>query len=197
MLTPSKVVAAAAVAALMGTMLMVGPFTTRDDGDPATPASLGDQPIVTLVSGGMSGYFASDSQGSTSSHDWGYTITDALGTWQLEMSDERLSGRSRMRTDYYARSGSEFGPFAFSMYLENDGRSWAGSGVGYMDPIATEGEPGGIQANAVLAGQDGYEGLTAILAMESPDGSFEWEVTGAIQPLGVPPMPGAAPTTFE
>ena len=66
-----------------------------------------------------------------------------------------------------------------------------------MDPIATEGEPGGIQANAVLAGQDGYEGLTAILAMEAPDGSFEWEVTGAIQPLGVPPMPGAAPTTFE
>lgn len=197
MFTPTKLFTGAAIAALMGALLLARPFMSQDVNDPASPAGPSDEPIVTLVSGEASGYFSVDSGGKTESANWGYTVTDALGTWELDMSDERLSGRSRMRTDYYARSGSEYGPFAFSMYVENDGGSWDGSGVAWLDPAATQGEPSGAHSHVVLRGQDGYEGMTAILAMDTPDGSSDWAVSGVVQPFELPPTPEAAPTTFE
>ncbi len=197
MISPAKLVTGAAVAALMGALLLARPFTSQEVSDQASPAGPSDEPIVTLVSGQMSGRFDQDSPGKTEATDWGYSVTDALGTFQLDTSDERLSGPLRMRTDYYARSGYEYGPFAFTVYLENDGGSWDGSGVAYLDPIATEGDPGGAHMQAVLSGQDAYQGMTAILAMDTQGWSSDWAVSGSLQPFQLPPAPEAAPTSFE
>lgn len=77
---------------------------------------------------------------------------------QLTMSDERLSGSQRAvwnQTDY-GRDGSTV---AGRLTIENDGGAWVGTYQGVIFPHA----PGMARHQAVLTGEGGYEGLSAVL----------------------------------
>jgi len=195
--SPTKMVAAAAVGALAGVLLLAGPFT-QEDGEPAAPVALSDLPAVTLVSGQVADTDGPWSMGTVEAHEWGYSVTGSLSTMAFEMDDERLSGLSRFRINAHAKPGTyAMGPIAASVFLKNDGGSWVGTGQGYQDPAATGGAPAaGHHFQLAMEGQDGYEGLTAVVTLDQPDEYSPYEVTGAIMPLDPAPMPGAAPMTF-
>ena len=198
MFSATNVAAAAAIAALAGALLVVAPLTTREIDQPAAPLADADAEGVTLVHG-VAEWSSQEYAGNTESHDWGYAVRDGLDTIEFTMDDARLSGPARVRfnfnrptEDYWTWLSSE------SFYLENDGGSWAGTGYGYADPPATEGELGSARhERLVLVGQGGYEGLTAVLDLDSEHADAPLEATGAIVALGMPEMPAAAPTTFE
>ena len=195
MFSPTKLVSATAVAALAGVLLLAGPFTTQESVPPPAASSVeSDTSGATLVRGELE--MNRDYPGRSESLDWGYSLTDALNTIELTMSDERLSGRGRLRWNAHADDWTWV--WTESVYLENEGGSWVGSGFGYMDPPSTGGELGaGNHERLVLEGQDGYAGLTAILDFDEKDSDSPTEVTGAIMAMTLPQTPGDAPTTFE
>ena len=192
MFSATKLVAAAAVAAPSGALLLAGPFTTRPAEDPVEPtANTNDSAVFTLVSGQMPD-LTKDDQGASQTHDWGYLITDRLWTTTFELSDERPA---RVRSNFHALEWDWQG--AHSIFHENDGGSWVGTGRSYLDPAATEGGLGaGQHMHFALQGQEGYEGLNAILAIDQAASDQPFEVTGAVTPFALPSMPGPAPTTF-
>jgi hypothetical protein len=112
------------------------------------------------------------------------------------MTDDRLSGKARVRFDAHAAEWTW--TWTGSVYLENGGGSWVGTGYGYLDPPSTGGELGaGSHERLVLVGQDGYAGLTAILDLDARDPDSPTTVTGAIMSIDLPEAAGAAPTIFE
>jgi hypothetical protein len=94
------------------------------------------------------------------------TTTDGVATEyrgisavrQLTMTDERLSGSQRAVWNQvdYGRDGSTV---AGRLWIENDGGSWQGTYQGVIFPHA----PGMARHQAVLTGEGGYEGLSAVL----------------------------------
>lgn len=199
MLSPAKMIAAAAAAALGGALLLASPFTTSDTAEPVAPAAEAELPSITYVDGQMELVDWSDAEVSTDSSDWGYSRTNQLARLRSESSDERLSGLSRFRINTnFGKSGYDFGSDAVSVFLENDGGSWIGTGRGYVDAIATQGEPAaGAHLQLILEGQEGYAGLSAILSLDQPDEYSPFELTGAITSVPLPAMPDAAPTDSE
>ena len=140
MFSATKLVAAAAVLALSGTLLLAGPFTTQQAEDLVAPAATTNDPnAVTLVSGQMSDW-SKDDAGKSESRDWGYSIVDRLWTAELALTDERLSGPTRIRGNIHAQYWDQQG--ALSVFLENDGGSWVGTGRSYLDPASTGGSLG-------------------------------------------------------
>ena len=198
MFSATNVAAAVAVTALTGALLVVAPLATQEGTQPAAPSIEEGAAGVTLVSGVVerTGY---ERAGSTESYDWGYAVRDALNTVEFTMSDARLSGPALLRgnwnrplDDYWTWVASE------TVYLQNEGGSWTGTGYAYAEPPATGGELGSARhERLVLEGHDGYAGLTAILDLDSAHMEAPIEISGAIVALTMPEMPDAAPTTFE
>lgn len=193
--TPSKLLTAAAGVTLAAALMLVEPFATQDTVEPITPAADTESPGVTRV-GGVMELTSEDFPGYTEALERGYSITDRLSTGELRMSDERLSGRARVRGNAHADEMSWV--WTESVYLENDGGAWVGTGYGYLDPASTGGELGsGNHERLVLVGQGGYAGLTAIIDLDAAHYDAPVEVTGAIVPFDLPEAPEAAPTAFE
>jgi len=198
MFSATNVAAVVATAALAGALAVAAPLATQDGNRPAAPAVDDDAGGVTLFSGVVE-RSRQEYPGNTESHDWGYAIRDALDAVEFTMTDTRLSGQALVRAnwnrpvdDYWTWLGTE------SVYLQNEGGSWTGTGYGYAEPPATEGELGSARhERLVLLGHDGYAGLTAILDLDSEHTGAPLEATGAIVALGLPEMPAEAPTTAE
>ncbi len=200
MLSPAKMVAAAAVVALSGALLLAGTFTTSDTADPpVAPAAEGELASIVYVDGQVTTVGWSVAEAWTDRTDWGYSKTNQLWTGEFGTSDDRLSGLARFRINsHFGESEYDFGSDAVSAYLENDGGSWIGTGRGYMDAPATEGEPAaGSHLQLTLEGQGDYTGLSAIVSLDQPDSYSPFELTGAITSVPLPAMPDAAPTDFE
>jgi hypothetical protein len=198
MFSATNVAAAVAITALAGALLVAAPLATQDGSQPAAPAADVEAAGVTLVSGVIEGT-GQEYAGSTESHDWGYAVRDALKAVEFAVSDERLSGPALLRGNWNRPADDMWTWVATeTVYLQNEGGSWTGTGYAYADPPATEGEYGsGTHERLVLEGHDGYEGLTAILDLDSEHMHAPTEVSGAIVPLDLPEMPAAAPTTLE
>lgn len=193
--TPSGLLTAAAGVTLAAALMLVGPFASEDTVEPIAPAADIEAPVVTLVNGVME-LTSEDFRGYTEALERGYSITDLLNTGEFTMSDERLSGRARVRGNAHADEMTWV--WTESVYLENDGGAWVGTGYGYLDPVSTGGELGsGNHERLVLVGQGGYAGLTAIIDLDAANYDAPVEVTGVIVPFDLPPAPEAAPTTFE
>jgi hypothetical protein len=198
MFSATNVAAAVTITALAGALLVVGPLTDQDGQQPAAPAAGDETAGVTLVNGVVE-QTSQEYPGDTESHAWGYVVRDGLNAIEFTMDDARLSGPARVRFNWHRPSddlwtwlGTE------SVYLENEGGSWTGTGYGYADPPSTEGEPGSARhERLVLVGHDSYEGLTAILDLDSEHTGAPLEVSGAIVALSLPAMPADAPTTIE
>jgi hypothetical protein len=116
---------------------------------------------------------------------------DARIVQSIDWSDPRLPATMILRgnTDLYGEEGSPNAgvPFTGALLLQGDEGSWTGTQVGYMTYDST------LTTQAVLAGQDAYEGLSAILYQSYADAAAQeadipsWE--GIIIDGELPPYP--------
>jgi hypothetical protein len=198
MLSATNVAATVTIAALAGALLVAAPLAAPAEEQPAALPADDDAAQVTLVRG-VAEWTSNQYPGDTESLDWGYAVRDGLDTVEFTMDDDRLSGPARVRFNWNRPADDEWTWLATeSIYLQNAGGSWTGTGYAYADPPATEGELGSARHDRLLlVGHGSYEGLTAFLDLDSEDAYAPLEVSGAIVPLGLPMMPAEAPTTFE
>lgn len=186
MISPTKMVAAAAVAALAGTLLLAGQNTTQD---PATAVTDSQGPgEITWTEGKLIAHEQYD-QGVSATTEHGVLTTDELWRGEFQMDDPRLNVLGQTRLNEYAFGTG--GPKVWTGYFENEEGSWVGSARAYSA------ETGGWHHQILLTGQDGYEGLTAILSADQPSISGLLDVYGAVFTGELPPLPGPAPMSAE
>ncbi len=189
MLSPTKLVAAAATAALMGSLLLAGQLTTSKQSLPAAPdASKAGE--ITLVEGSMY-TLSKDEIGTRDTHAGGQARVDEWWTMEFRTNDDRLNGIaiSRHNRNLLGSSGSFYrGTRAITVRLENDGGAWVGSGLGYMEPDTTV-----FHYRLLLDGQGGYDGLDAIIDLDNPVITAPFELAGAILSGGLPELPEPVP----
>ena len=103
---------------------------------------------------------------------------------QLTMSDSRLSGSQRAvwnQFDY----GVDGSTVSGRLLIENDGGSWRGTYQGVIFPHG----PGVARHQAVLIGEGGYEGLSAVLYYDPASSDDTLGVEGFIFRGEVPEYP--------
>lgn len=190
MFSATKLVGLAAIVALVGALTIALPANqpVEPGGSAASPTA---PPEMTPFSGTM-GVLSIDESGDRVEHDWGLGMMDQQWTFVHEFDDERLNGRGRSRVNDHQIDGQRGGPKSFTLYIENDGGSWVGTGRAYNGVNG-----GGWHHQTVLTGQGGYEGLTAILAADQEYQADTLDVHGVVFTGGLPPLPEPAPTEFE
>ena len=101
-------------------------------------------------------------------------------TW--DTSDSRLTGDGTYT--FTSRDSETCCAIHSATYeLSNDGGSWAGDGRSYSTASGTSGF-------VTLSGRDGYEGLTAYVATELAETT--WDIRGVIVPGALPEVPAPA-----
>ena len=187
MISPAKMVMMAAVAALAGTLLLAGQFTTPDLG-PAIADSQGPGKI-TSTQGQMLVRSQYD-PGDSTAVEWGVATTGELWSGELRMDDPRLSVSGQVRLNEYSFGNG--GPKSWTGHFENEDGWWTAQARAYT---ALGG--GGWHHQILLTGQGGYEGLSAILSADQEAVSGFLDVRGAIFTGDMPPLPGPAPASLE
>ncbi len=189
MITPTRLVAAAAVTALMSGLLMTGVLTTEPS-TPAAPTATGafEPGVITPVEGRMVVH-SQTRAGENGTYAGGATTTDEWWETEYRVDDERLSGVaiSRHNRNIGATTTAYGGSRAITVRLDNEGGRWVGSGYAFSDPGS------GIHYRVHLEGEGGYEGLDAIIALDNRSATGSFEVTGAIISGGLPEMPEPVP----
>jgi len=148
------------------------------------------EPGVTPISGTMR-VVSEDDAGERTMLDGRLAYMGEEWTTMMDVDDPRLDGLGRSTHNRFTSPGAPFGPRSLTLYAENDGGSWVGTGHAYQDRFTT-----GLHYQNVMVGQGDYEGLIAIIALDQPMFGTSFDVSGAIISGGMPPMPEAAPTTF-
>jgi hypothetical protein len=186
MISPTKLIAAAAVAALAGTLLLVGPLTTTPSPMPAAQAEPG---VMTPVQGTML-VLAQSQAGKTETYPGGSASIDEWWETEFRVDDPRLAGQAVSRHNRHIGAATSYagGTRRITLRVENEGGSWVGSGVAYSDPSAS-----GIHYQLLLEGQGAYEGLDAVLALDNQVATGPFEVTGVIVSSGLPELPEPVP----
>jgi hypothetical protein len=101
-------------------------------------------------------------------------------------SDPRLTGEATATTNWVIDGSDDGFTYlgAHTYELSNDGGSWLGSGTHLASSEL------GVTGNAVLVGQDGYDGLTAyVIFVDSETVSGVNEMSGTIIPIAMPEAP--------
>ena len=111
-----------------------------------------------------------------------------VGTeWVIQLrwvtTDPRLTGQATATTNWVVDEGEDGFTYlgAHTYELSNDGGSWLGSGTHLAKPL-------GVNGNAVLVGQDGYDGLTAYIVFVDNDAGHN-DMIGTIIPIAMPEAP--------
>jgi len=120
-------------------------------------------------------------------HDWAWEL-------RMEVNDPRLNGRVLTNQDFllFEDDAASSTGFAGSLRstigrLENEGGSWTLRGHGFSKPGSSS-----YSSNHYViyfTGEDGYDGLTAMLLMV-PAGSY-WQLDGVIAPGPLPEPPAS------
>jgi hypothetical protein len=120
-------------------------------------------------------------------HDWAWET-------RMEVNDPRLNGRVLTNQDFllFEDDAASYTGFAGSLRstvgrLENEGGSWTLRGHGFSKPGLSS-----YSSNHYVmyfTGEDGYEGLTAMLLMV-PAGNY-WQLDGVIAPGPLPEPPAS------
>jgi hypothetical protein len=190
MFSTAKLIGITASIALAGALALALPASQPGEPAPAAePATT--EPELTPFSGWLI-VRSTDRYGDVESHAWGDVVTDQEWTFEYDLDDDRLDGMGRSRVTDHLITGFAAGPKSFTVYIENDGGSWVGQGRAY-DGVGG----GGWHHQTVLAGQGGYEGLTAILSADQQAKSGFLDVEGVLFTGGLPALPDPAPTEFE
>jgi hypothetical protein len=191
MFSATKLVGMAAVLALMGGLMLAVPLNVTEESPPA--ATTPDPADYLTTVSGTATLRSTDRDGDV---EYGVVGPDGIGymdeiyTGEIDTDDPRLDGRMRSTSNMYAHHGQA--TRSLTIYLENDGGSWVGTGYGYQDPETT-----GYHNRWVLHGEGGYEGQHAVIDMDQSTFSVPFEVSGVIVSGDLPPMPDPAPETFE
>ena len=101
-------------------------------------------------------------------------------------SDPRLTGEATATTNWVVDGSDDGFTYlgAHTYELSNDGGSWLGSGTSLASSEL------GLTGNAVLVGQEGYDGLTAYVTFgESETAAGVNEMRGTIIPTEMPEAP--------
>ena len=186
MISPTRLIAAAAVAALAGTLLLTGPPTTSPSPMPAAPAEPG---AITPVQGWML-VLAQAQAGETETYTGGSASIDEWWETEFRVDDPRLAGQAVSRHNRHIGTATSYagGTRRITVRVENEGGSWVGSGVAYSDPSTSS-----VHYQLLLEGQGAYEGLDAILALDNQTATAPFEVTGVIVSSGLPELPEPVP----
>ena len=86
------------------------------------------------------------------------------GTWST--SDPRLNGLVTRTVTWHWDPASDTVLDSHAYELTNDGGSWVGEGHGYLTDL--RGDPRSVRW-VTLTGRDGYEGLSAMVVLETAD----------------------------
>jgi hypothetical protein len=185
MISPAKMVMAAAAATLAGSLLLAGQLPTQEPNSTVTN-SQGPGKIV-WTEGNLIAHEQYDLGESTATEQGVTTIGEG---WRLEfrMDDPRLSVTGGGRLNEYSFGNG--GPKSWTGYFENEDGAWAGTGRAYTADGA-----GGWHHQILLTGHDGYAGLTAILSADQPSVSGFLDVYGVVFTGELPPLPDPAPAS--
>lgn len=209
MFSALKLGAATAFIALVGGMLAIsalpGPQPAQVPAAATEAASpdiaIADLPPYAAVTGKVwpgSSTYGPDRDGDYDGpgalwRDWAWDL-------RIEANDPRLNGLFPTNQNYLLfDSSEEVVGFSGSLRttigtLENEGGSWTQTGYGFSKPGWSS--YGSNNYVLFLTGEDGYEGLTAMLFMV-PAGSY-WQLDGVIAPGPFPELPASLnPSTAE
>jgi hypothetical protein len=117
-------------------------------------------------------------------------LAERGGAWEqtIEASDPRLSGAKYWSgdADTFTRTDpdavTQWAVGRVTVRIENDGGAWQGTTVDLVLPDEV-----GNRETYVLAGEGGYEGLTAIYEIVEETGDCEFAIEGMIFEGGMPP----------
>jgi hypothetical protein len=197
-----KFVAASAVVALFGGVLLTSQLTTQDPAEPSVGVSASHSPSPSTSLDPMGTAWATGTVGGgTWVEPSEVTFEDGVirsraYRWQngrITMSDPRLSGTIQDTYNWDVHTGAEGNTSAFTVgagtyRIENEAGSWEGSHI-----FLSEGGSGmpSVSDTGILVGSGAYEGLSAFLVFDYPK-PFVATVVGAIFPGQMPPV-----ATFE
>jgi hypothetical protein len=190
MFSAVKLVAIAASIALAGALALALPASQPEGPAPGAESAAAAAELTPFT--GMMLVRSTDRAGDRVEHDWGIARMDQQWTFEYDLDDERLNGMGRSRVNNHQITGSNGGPKSYTLYIENDGGSWVGTGRAYNGVNG-----GGWHHQMVLTGQGAYEGLAAILSADQHSMSSVLEVSGVVFTGGLPALPEPAPTDFE
>ena len=191
MFSATKLVATAAAVALSGALLLAGPFTPQERSAPAAPDAF-EPGVITPVQGTM--YVTAQTRGGDSeTYAGGRVSLDEWWTTRYEVDDPRLSGYATSRHNRNTGATTTYagGTRMITARIDNDGGSWVGTGRAYSGPESS------IHYQMLLEGQGGYEGLHAIIALDTESTAAPFEVTGAIISGDLPELPEAVPAPVK
>jgi len=112
---------------------------------------------------------------------------DLRQEWVWDASDPRLSGVVTTVDNWHSWLGQDMQVEATAYELVNDGGRWTGTGTGLVIESIGDLPYGRLNsAMIVLDGEDGYEGLSALVYMDWADGYGEPVIHGVIFPGEMP-----------
>jgi hypothetical protein len=185
MFSATKMLAATAVVALFGGLLVVGQLTQSVPNQaPAADAGavMRGEPVEfqgrwsyggELQGGAIN--VLDDGWWEHSDRGWGLHIT--------EPGDPRLDGELTLRASAIQKAGTEIWNGAFR--IENEAGTWQQRPM--IQSVKLSGEPEPMTWTAVFDGEDGYEGLTAVIGITRRAGG--WDVEGVVIDGALPPTP--------
>ena len=184
MLNATRVVAAATVLALGGTLALVaGPLGPAIE--PAPPgAEQPDSDVIALVTGQAAHYTETD-PGDGTVTPRAQEFRGVAIEWEVAADDPRLSGV--MSVDYnvdaiFGAAGTR--AMTGIQRIENDAGAWEGDFQGVGFPGTND-----LHVHAVLAGSGSYEGLTAVMYLDNAANEQVMEFEAVIFPGELPAYP--------
>lgn len=181
MFNATRVAAVVAALALAGSLAYVALPEQQAAVVPGAPVTASDF-------AGFTGTFRATgcTDGEISSHDWGHTVEgDLCSRMTVDVSDERMNGAARAAHNAVRfKNGPKYGVRTLDAEIVNDGGRWAGTGIAFHDP-----DDRILRYELLLTGEDGYEGLSAMLSLTSDPYFLAHEAEGVVFPGELPPYP--------
>ncbi len=151
---------------------------------------------ITYVTGIRTGTESVEMSNQSVDADGVLHLEDVRIVQSIDWSDSRLPSTMIVRgnTDVYGEQGNPNGAVVFTgaLLLQADEGSWIGTQVGYFEPDGT------LTATVTLEGNEGYQGLSAILYQSYADAQAQqddipsWDgiiIDGSLPPYMDPPEP--------
>ncbi len=185
MFTATKMLAATAIVALFGGLLLVGPLRPDQDAAVAPAAeSPGERGDPVQFEGRWA--YGNQMPGGDyvfSDDGWYEGVDLSWAPVVIIPGDPRLDGQLMLRASTIQKDDIEIWNGAFR--LENDDGAWQQRPMVQSVKLADDRDP--MAWTAVFDGEGGYAGLTAVIGITRYGGG--WDVEGVIMDGSLPPTP--------
>lgn len=188
MFSATKLFAGAATVALLGVLVVSGPFAGEPR--PETTSSIGADPGEISRYSGVLRLMKNHDPGTIEYTDWGSRMEGGRLSATHEMDDPRVSGISHCNYSQFTTDNGAGWLRANNCRLFNDEGSWHSMSRGYLAP-----GNGGVHYQHEMVGEGGYDGLFAVQRCDMPAQTATMECEGAVYQGGFPDTPAEAPDT--